>query len=261
MDASRATLALGGSTPLSPIVYRLTSKLERKTRIELATSSLARRRSTAELLPLSKAQYRRWQARDKDAGAALESSVTEQGCVAQRDDILGVLAPPTRVRDSGVVFAEPSMQLEVLFLKPQPPAVFFFEQLGVNFIKAARHVVVIDLRFFLPIPGQVVDRFFQVAAALFEEDRHHADLVHALAIDAVESRARLANHDEFARVAVGLVHAVFAALGELGRFGAARVAHDHLIAERAAGLAGHFLGEDVVDGLIPVQLHQCPPRW
>src|SRR6185312_9790221 len=221
MDASRATLTLGSPTPLSPIVYRLTSKLERKTRIELATSSLARRRSTAELLPLSKAQYRRWQARDKDAGAALESSVTEQGCVAQRDDILGVLAPPTRVRDSGVVFAEPSMQLEVLFLKPQPPAVFFFEQLGVNFIKAAR---------------QVVDRFFQVAAALFEEDRHHADLVHALAINAVEPRARLANHDEFARVAVGLVHAVFAALGELGRFGAARVAHDHLIAECAACL-------------------------
>src|SRR3990172_580197 len=182
------------------------------------------------------AQDDRWPGRHGNrtrAGPWSTALVAKEGGVALSDDVFHVLRAPAGIGDGDMTLAQPEGDLEVLLLQVAPPAVLFSEQLWVNLLQPLLHLVRVDVEVFAPVVGQVVQRLFQVAAALLDQRRHEAIFIHAPSAQPHESSAALAEDDELAGVAVLALAAALAQGRPFGGFGRSQVADEHLFREAA----------------------------
>jgi hypothetical protein len=86
---------------------------------------------------------------------------------------------------------------------------------------------------------------------------HETVFIHATAAEADLRGAALAEKDKLAGVAVLALRAAFAKRRPFGSLRRAEVADEDVVGEAAAAGARQLLGEDVVNGALPVDLHLC----
>src|SRR5688572_24875435 len=165
-------------------------------------------------LPLS--YFRRLRHEYSKGAGSGNRLIAQQRAVAERYDFLDVVRTPAGIRNRRAVLAEPAVKLEVLLLQAQTPRVLFLEELRVDLIQPLAHLIKGDFDLFLPVGGEVIDRVFEIPAALIHEDAHHSSLVHQFAVHAVRAGTVLADDHELPGVAIGLVDAFLAAGSELG---------------------------------------------